>query len=67
MVALVGGWNDEEREKKLHIQEVEGLFFFTDFEPDFLPSQAMKYTPIYRRSKRKILYLMVPNRGLWFG
>jgi hypothetical protein len=28
VVALVGGWNDEEREKKLHIQEVEGLFFF---------------------------------------
>jgi hypothetical protein len=27
----------------------------------------MKCNPIYRRWKRNILSLMVPNRGLWFG
>jgi hypothetical protein len=62
----VAGTVKRER-KKFAYTGSRGSFFFADFEPDFLPSQAMKYTPIYRRSKRNILYLMVPNRGLWFG
>jgi hypothetical protein len=41
-------------------------WFLADFGPDFLLTQAMKCTPIYRRWKRDNVSLMVPNRGLWF-
>jgi hypothetical protein len=42
-------------------------WFLADFGPDFLLAQAMKCTLIYRRWKRDIVSLMVPNHGLWFG
>ena len=69
VVALVGGWNDGERggEKNCRNRGRGAVFFFPDFGPKFLLSQAMKCNPIYRRWKRNILSLMVPNRGLWFG
>jgi len=56
-----------EGEKKIAKTGGKGVGFLADFEPDFLPSQGMKCTRIYRRSKRNNLYLMVPNRGFWFA
>lgn len=37
--------------------------FFIDFEPNFIHPQAMKFTLIYRRWKRDVLSLQVPNLG----
>jgi len=65
-----GWWLERWRERggeKLQKQGQRSCFFFPDFGPKFLLSQAMKCNPIYRRWKRNILSLMVPNRGLWFG
>jgi len=41
--------------------------FFANFQPDFFDAQAMKFIPIYRGWKRKVLSLMVPNISPWFG
>jgi hypothetical protein len=38
-----------------------------NFVPNFLPFLAMESTLIYKGWKMDILYLIVPNRGLWFG
>jgi hypothetical protein len=48
------GWKRKQRSKLI-------------FEPPILLAQAMKCIPTYRRWKRDILFLMVPNCGLWFG
>ena len=42
-------------------------WFLANFGPDFVPVKAMKCTLIYRRWKRDILSVMVPNHVLWFG
>jgi hypothetical protein len=67
VVALVGGWNGGERGKEKLQKRGQRGWFLADFGLDFLLIQAMKCSPIYRRWKRNILSLMVPNRGLWFG
>jgi hypothetical protein len=64
---VVAGTMEREGGEKLQKQGQRSCFFFPDFGPKFLLSQAMKCNPIYRRWKRNILSLMVPNRGLWFG
>ena len=63
-----GGWNGGERERERKTTETgaEGLVFGR-FWTDYLFPHAMKCSPIYRRWKKNILSLMVPNHGLWFG
>ena len=51
VVALVGGWDDGERKKTergvgWEEKLMRKVSFFTNFGPDFLPSQAMKSTSI---------------------
>jgi hypothetical protein len=41
-----------------------GGWFVINFEPDFLFHQAKKFTSIYRRWKRDISSLLMPNLGL---
>jgi hypothetical protein len=42
----------------------EEAIFFADFGPDFLLSQTMESTRIYRKWKRDISFLLVSNIGL---
>lgn len=42
-------------------------WFLANFVPNFLPFLAIESTLIYKGWKMDILYLIVPNRGLWFG
>jgi len=61
----VAGTAKREREREIKTAKIgaEGLVL-ANFGPEFLLLQAMKCTPIYRRWKRDILSLMVPNLGL---
>jgi hypothetical protein len=59
-------WQGERGKEKLQKCGQMG-WFLANFGPDFLLPQVMKCDPIYRRWKRRIFSLMVPNRGLWFG
>ena len=58
-------WRERGRQK-LQKRGQRG-WFLVDFGPAFFLPHAMKCSPIYRRWKKNILSLMVPNRGLWFG
>ena len=42
----------------------EEAIFFADFGPDFLLSQTMESTRIYKKWKRDISFLLVSNIGL---
>jgi hypothetical protein len=68
VVALVGGWNGGEREGEKNCRNGgRGAGFWSILDLLFFLPHAMKCSPIYRRWKKNILSLMVPNHGLWFG
>jgi len=62
VVALLGSWNggEREREKNCRNQGWRG-WFLADFRPDFLLSQTLKSTSIYRWWKRAILSILGKN------
>jgi len=58
MIVVVVESHDREERRENSLQKKNrggGGWFFLIFGPDFLPAQAMKFTPIYRGSKRVIL------------
>jgi hypothetical protein len=46
---------ERERKETIIVETRENDWFLADFGPDFLLSQAMKSTSIYKRWKRAIL------------
>jgi hypothetical protein len=57
-------WREREREKIVVQTKLGRRLFFADFGPDFLLSQTMESTRIYRRWKMDISFLLVSNIGL---
>ena len=67
LVAEGRGGERERGEKGSAKSRNEGGFgFLVYFGPNFLLPQIMKIKSIYRRGKRDILSLVVPNLGHWF-
>jgi hypothetical protein len=55
VVAPVGGWGSEEREREGNCRNGGSTsWFFAEFAPDFILSQAINGDSIYRRWKRVI-------------
>jgi len=63
-------WREKKKRENCRLKEKkerEVGWFFINFSPNFLHTQGMESTPIYRGWKRNILSLMVSNLGPWFS
>jgi hypothetical protein len=65
--ASQSGGQEGEKIEEIWQKKIEHGWFCLKFGFLFLHSQAMKSTLIYREWKRKCFYLMVSNRGPYFG